>query len=30
MKFTEWKSRGQQQEVIKNDQQPDGDEKIGL
>jgi hypothetical protein len=30
MKLTEWKSRGQQQEVRQNDQQLDGDGKTGL
>lgn len=30
MKLTEWKSRGQQQEVKQNDQQLDGDGKTGL
>lgn len=30
MKLAEWKSRDQQQEINKNDQQLDGDEKNGL
>jgi hypothetical protein len=30
MKLNEWKLKGQQQEVKKNDQQQDGDRKMGL